>query len=176
MRDDVVVPPIPEPSQETTGIGDDSGTSLPEPWDSAPPTVDVGARLTTQTFCALLTDYGAEVTWEYEGIVDGGQSWRLVVTADTPSAVAELEVCVDKGSGDWLYWDSSDSMRILTSGLDHAMSPSVAEGRWFGEVIPLPAFQTPECDAAIASIGLSWPVAMSLQVVNIEAPPSTGGS
>jgi hypothetical protein len=134
----------------------------------------VGTRLTTVTYCALLTAYGAEITWEYEGIAaEGGQSWRLVITADTPSARSELDPCVDKGSGDWLYWESSDFMHIVTSGLDHDMAPGTNEGRWMGQVNPLPAFQTPECDDAIDSIGLAWPVTMAMDVVSIVAPTDT---
>lgn len=167
----VDVPPLETPAP-LTDTPEETDTAVPtiEVWDSSPPEVPLGSVMATVTYCALLTEYGAPLHWTYMGDTEEGQLWQLVIEPGMPDVRPELQVCVSDAALDFMYWKSAELMHIVTGGLEHYMTPAVPVNRWMGEVAPLDVLDTPECDDAIASLGLSWPVTMQVEIVEIVPP------
>jgi hypothetical protein len=156
--DDTAVPA--DDDEDTT---DDTTSPLePSGWDSAPPSeIEDGWILEGTVVCGLL-DRAAPKQWLKDGDV-----WTELPFDFSPRMLPGIEHC-GSNSPKLLRW-TDDSMYIEAAGMAHWLYPSDTPDVWAGTVEPL-GESSPECDAALASHGLSWPVHLSFTVTGLVSP------
>jgi len=139
-----------------------SGTSPTSPWDPTPPATDLGAILTLGIQCALLEGNPQSA---FERVSD--DRWDLASGPAGTALKPELSACVDATSDNYLLWTPDGEIEIQVAGLWHGMSPAAQPNQWLG--IAEPVHETgPACDEGLAALGLSWPVNLSVEVLDIQ--------
>ena len=155
----------PPGNDEEPPAGDDGDPPV-DGWDASPP-VDApdGSTLTTVITCGLL-DGPHEKVFEKSGEV-----W-LEVESIGDGPFEDLYPCMTRGGdgsrGDkYMIWDEDPSMYLNAAGLDHDLVPMETTDRWIGEVAPMNE-PSRECVDALAERGLSFPITMTLEVLEMN--------
>jgi hypothetical protein len=145
-------------------------TSLPTgiTWDPSPPDTELGAVLTLRAECSLLD---GPATTLYRRASD--TRWEQLPNLDN-RMYPEVLACTDPQAEDYLLWMPDGEMEIAAGGVWHGLSPTVSDNRWVGTAELLNG-STPECDEALAQLGLAWPIGLSITVEDlVDAPVDTG--
>ncbi len=144
---------------------DDPGDDDPvDGWDALPPEAGDGSLLTVVITCGLLQGPHTK-TFEKDGDI-----WTEIESIGA-GPYEELYPCMGRGGdarGDkFLTWDDEPSLYMNAAGLDHDLWPTETEDRWFGEVAPTEE-PSRECVDNLASMGMTFPIAMTLEVIDVE--------
>jgi hypothetical protein len=133
-------------------------------YESPPQEPEIGTILTVDVTCGLIDGVGQK-TFEYAG----DELWDRI--AGEGVMYDDLKICTVPDADKWLEWDfsSSSAMMLVTAGLEHDLQPTDDPDRWFGEVTPIDA-RSQECLDALDTHGLSFPIHMSLSVIDVAAP------
>lgn len=143
---------------------DDDDDDRVDPWDAGEPDVPDGTLATFRLTCGLLTGPSLKV-YEKDGAI--WNELRLEETETTPRP--ELVSCFTEGPKTML-WESDGAIWIEAGGLGHDLLPVVTyEGRWLGGVQPIER-ASGACQQALAELGLSWPVNLSLELLDLDLP------
>jgi len=171
--DDPADPTDNEVPADDDGDDDDVDDEQPDDpdttWDNAAPEVEDGTTVTFDLSCGLLEDTTRK-TWQKNGDV-----WDEVFneTAAVVGPHQDLMPCFDRdaptGPDKFLTWDEDGFIYIESAGLAHDNRPTPTDDFWLGEVYPH-ADPSPQCIEALAGRGLSFPVPMSLKLVEILEP------
>jgi hypothetical protein len=160
-----------DPTDDVVTDDDDdtSDPASPLEWDASAPDDPEDGWLFEGTLVCGLLDGAAAKEWELrEG------TWDELPTPNPTRLLAGIELCA-QDSPKYLRWNDDDSLYIEAAGMGHWLEPTGTEGLWAGTVEPLGEI-TPECHAALADHGLSWPVTLTLRLDALtspdEAPPS----
>jgi len=156
---DAESPSTPRVVTESSSTADTASAS---PWDPSPPTTDLGAILTLGIQCALLEGNPQSA---FERVSE--DRWDLASGPAGTALKPELSACVDATSDNYLLWTADGEIEIQVAGLWHGMSPSAQPNRWLGIAEPVHT-PGPACDEGLASLGLSWPVNLSVEVLDIQ--------
>ena len=82
-----------------------------------------------------------------------------------------LLACMGEG-GDQVQFDmewTADELFLLINSLEHVLTPSEFENRWFGGVYPVD--MTPECEDAMLGLGYDdLQVPLTMLMVGVESP------
>lgn len=169
FEDDLSDPTDPDEDEDAADNDDTTEDLTPLDWDSAPPLeVGEGWILEARIVCGLL-DRSADKIWENTGTV-----WTELPSASDSRLLEGLEACAAH-SDKVLRWDSEDSMYFEAAALGHWLEPTDTPGLWAGTVEPLGEV-SPDCDAAMAQYGLTWPVPMTLEVLDVAPPEDAPGA
>lgn len=145
---------------------DDPEDPVDEMWDAAPPDAPDGTLLYTDVTCGLLDGLHTK-TFEKQGDL-----W-IEIDGTGNGPFEELYPCMGRsgdGRGDkYLTWDDEPHIYMNAAGMDHDVWPTETEDYWIGEVNPMEE-PSRECVDNLASMGLSFPITMTLRVTGIDFP------
>ena len=155
-------PPSPtddDDDDDNNGTGGDDDDAA-EGWDALPPEAGDGSTLTLILTCGLL-DGPHENLYEKTG-----DRWHQV--EGSGNGVFEwADPCMTRTEDKYLTWNEAPALYLTAGGLDHDLSPTTTQDRWFGDVTSQRE-SSRECVDNLAERGLSFPVAITIEVIDIN--------
>ncbi len=104
--------------------------------------------------------------WEIDFMKGDDEKWHPLLIP--PEAIyPEMVPCLNDGE-QYLIWHPDGMLEVYTDPLYHELFPTKTEHRWLGTVWPLE--NTPQCAAGVAALGLTWPVHLSMTMVDLTEP------
>lgn len=134
-------------------------------WDSTEPDVPDGTVMVTEFTCGF-TSGGFEAEWEK---IEG--DWELVGASPGGEPVEALLPCQEPPADDpgpYIEWGDGPDIFLHTPGIDHLLHPTEQENYWVGQVWP--THPNEACLAGIASLGLEFPIALTMRLVELDLP------
>lgn len=136
-------------------------------WDATPPPMGSGAELRVRIDCGFLVGT-PEVT-----LVQEGGRWVPGGDELPPRGPEELAECVPEGADSgWMDWQDDGTWIIEIGGVWHELAPSPTEDRWIGEA-GLVFEPNAACEAGLAALGLTNPLTMAMEIVELVVPDAT---
>jgi hypothetical protein len=130
-------------------------------WDASPPAMATGAELTVRIDCGYLPGT-PEMTLNHDG-----EQWIPDLNNPALRGHPELADCVPEGAdGGWMTWDEDGTWIIEIGGVWHELTPTVTEGRWLGQAGFI-AEPNAACQASLEALGLTNPLTMAIEVVEL---------
>jgi len=153
--------PAETPDETPGGVTETPSDQVPD-WDGSAPDGPEGMQVHAVIACSLFLE---PVAVTFTRTAD---DWLWAISLDEGSMrVPGLQPCYPADGGDMpvLLWDEAPLMTIISDGLVHTLEQTMRNDFWAGTVAPIEE-STEECNAALEDLDLSWPVDITMTVLD----------